>query len=374
MRLGINGWRMHGPLTGIGRYLANVLAHWTDELAEQAGFTALTLYTPVPLDRERTRVPAAVTIRVVGPDWPLLAWENLRLSLVADDDVIFCPSYSRPLVCRGRTVVTIFEATQQLHPQYYPWSARLIRTPLFGWSGRHATLVIAATEAAKQDLVEAYGIDEERIRVLSLAPAEIFAPHPETDATREVRMRYVGTEDDPYVLYVGKLTARRNVPMLVEAFAMVARRADRDLRLLVVGLDTGDVDVTGRATALGMGDRVRHIEHVPDEDLAVLYSAATAFVIPYSYESLSLTALEAQATGCPVITVDTPGLREQTGSHAYFIDEAEPEALRHAIETVVSDGDLRARLRAEGLEHAGQFSWKRCSTETLAVLAEAARL
>ncbi len=371
MRLGVNGWRLHGPLTGVGRYLSNVMRYW-DEEAVAGRFDRVTLYTPAPVDREAFRLPATIHERVLNPHWRMLVWENLRLGPTVSDGVLFCPSYSRPLVARGRTVVTTFEATQKLHPEFYPRRARVLYTPLYGWSAGHASLVVTATETAKRDIVRAYGVSEDRIRVVPLAPAELFRPLA-AGAARETASRYLGS-DAPYFLFVGKLTARRNVPMLMEAFAELKRHRSLPHKLLVVGLNTTGLDVDVLGARLGIESDFRYVDYVPDEDLNLLYNGAEAFVMPYSYEALSLTALEAQAAGTPVITVDAPGLREQTGGRALLVSKADVRELVAALTRLAKDPALRARLVAEGLEHAAGFTWERCSLETLAVLGEVARL
>jgi len=105
----------------------------------------------------------------------------------------------------------------------------------------------------------------------------------------------------------------------------------------------------------------------------MLYNSAQAFVLPSTYEAVSLTVLEAQATGTPVITVDTPGLREATGGAAFLIAKADVGRIVAALQRVAGDVALRRELAERGVAHARQFSWQRCSAETLALLAEVAR-
>ena len=372
MRLGVNGWRIHGRRTGVARVLLNVVKHWTPD-AVDGRFDEITFYTPRPIDRREIPLPEAVRERVLRPAWPMLVWENLRLGPVAADDVLFCPSYSRPLLARGKTVVAMFEATLRLHPQFYPLAARLVYARLYGWSVRHATLVITATEAAREDIARSYGVPLGRIRVVPLAPAEVFTPLPGDRRVAEARERYLGAST-PFFLFVGKLTARRNVPKLMEAFAELKRRTSVPHKLLVIGLNTTGLGLDELATALGIRGDFRHVEHVPDDDLNLLYNGAEAFVMPYSYEAVSLTALEAQATGTPVITVETPGLRETTGGAALLMSKAEVPELVEALGRLADDAPLRRELAERGLAHARRFSWERCSAETLAVLAEAGGL
>ena len=373
MRLGVDGWRLHGPLTGVGRYVSNILRHWApDVLAGR--FEEVTLYTPAPLDRSVVELPETIRERVVRPHWRKLAWENLRLVMAARDDVLFCPSYSAPLAKRCRTVVTIFEATQKLHPELYPRRTRLLYSPLYGWSARHATLVVTSSEAAGKDIVGAYGVDRERLRVVHLAASEAFHVLEGDPRVEEARRRYVGA-DRQFFLYVGKLTGRRNIPMLMRAFAEFKRRTSRPHALVLIGLNTTGVPVAKLAGELGIVADVRHYDHIDDNDLNLLYNASESFVLPYTYEAaFSLTALEAQVTGTPLITVDAPGLRESTGSAALLIPEAEVSKIAGAMTRLAGDAALRRELVERGLENAARFSWERASHETLDVLAEASRM
>ena len=372
MKLGINGWRIHGQRTGIGRYLFNVVRHWTAD-ATAGRFDEINFYTQQAVDRQDIPLPANIRERVLSPDWRMLLWENLRFGPSAADDVLFCPSYSRPIVARGKTVVAMFDATLHLHPTLYPPAVRMFNDRLYRWSVRHSALVITGTETARQDIVRSYGVPPERIRIVPLAPADVFKPLFGAPAVTEATVRYLGAPA-PYFLFVGKLTARRNVPRLMEAFAELKRRQPIPHKLLIVGLNTTGLNLAQLARQLGITNDFNHCAYVPDEDLTLLYNGALAFVMPYTYEAVSLTALEAQATGTPVITVDTPGLRETTNGIALWMPRAEVPDIVEALARLVNDGELRRRLSEEGLAYASQFTWQRCAAETLNVLEEAGRL
>jgi glycosyltransferase involved in cell wall biosynthesis len=380
MKLGINGWRIHGLRTGIGRYLFNVARHWNaDAVAKH--FDEINFYTQRPVDRRDISLPANIREQVLGPDWRLwrkmLLWENLRFGPTATDDVLFCPSYSRPLVARGKTVVAMFDATLHLHPELYRPAARLFNDRLYGWSVRNSALVITGTETARQDIARSYGVPAERIRIVPLAPADIFQPLGQPlggdPRVAEAAVRYLGAPA-PYFLFVGKLTARRNVPKLMEAFAALKRRHPLPHKLLVIGLNTTDLNLSRLAAQFDITDDFKHCAYVPDEDLTLLYNGALAFVMPYTYEAVSLTALEAQATGTPVITVDTPGLRETTNGIAFWMPRAEVPDITEALARIAGDARLRRHLSEAGLAHVSQFTWQRCAAETLNVLAEAAQM
>lgn len=372
MKLGVNGWRIHGRRTGIGRYLLNVLKYWTAD-AVDGRFDEINFYTPLPINRAEIPLPENIRVRVVGPNWRMVMWENLRLAPTTKDDVIFCPSYTIPALRRGKTVVTTHDATLHMYPELYPPSGRLFYDHIYGWSARHAALVITTTEAVKQDVARCYDVPPERIRVVPLAIDEIFRPMPGNPKIGEARLRYLGSPA-PFFLFVGKFTIRRNVPKLIQAFAELKRRAGLPHKLLMIGLNTTELNVPQMAAEMGVAEHVAHCEYISDEDLSLLYNAAEVFIMPSTFETLSLPVMEAQASGTPVISIDTVGLRETTGGAALLIKQAEETEIAAAMEKLATDAALRRELSESGLAQARRFSWERCSAETLAVLEEAARL
>lgn len=371
MRLGVNGWRIHGQRTGVGRYLLNVVKHWTPDVV--AGrCEEINFYTPSPVNRAEIPLPANIQNRVLSSKARMLVWENFRLALSADEDVLFCPSHTRPIITRGKVVVTTHDATQKLFPWLFPMSARFLHTPLYGWSARHATLVITDSEASRQDIARCWGVPLSRIRVVYLAPSELFKPLPGNPQVREARVRYLGA-DELFFLFVGKLSGRRNIPRLLESFAAFRRRTSSSHKLLLIGLNIHNMDLASLIQSLGLSNDLKHVSYVPEEDLNLLYNAADAFISPAEYETVSLPVMEAQAAGTPVICIDTAGMREYTGGTALLIPKLGVQEVSEAMLALANDASLRWKLSEQGLQHIRKFSWARCSAETLAVLEEAGR-
>lgn len=369
MRLGINGWRLCGPKTGVRRYLLNLLLHWTDPAS--AGFRDVTLYTPSAIDARGLAIPPAVRDVVLGPAWRMLVWENLRLGPSTRDDVLFCPSFSRPLVTSARTVVATHDMVYRVRPDLFPRS-NAFYSRLYEWSDRHATLIITDAEAVKDEIVHYCRVSPERVRVTYLAPAALFAPIvPSAADVAAVRRRWVG-EDVPYFLFVGKITGRRSLPMLIEGFAEFRRRAGSDHRLLLIGPGTDASALQALSGRLGLEDAVRHAGFVPDAELNAVYNAATALVSAGVYETSSLPVMEAQAAGLPVVCFRNPGMVEITGGAAAMYDKPDPAHLADAMLSITEDDARRDDLARRGLQSASRFSWERCARETLSVLREAA--
>ncbi|MBA2706931.1 MAG: glycosyltransferase family 4 protein [Gemmatimonadaceae bacterium] len=368
LTLGVSGWRLRGERTGIGRYLTSLIACWSAEVV--AGrFASIGLYTPTPLDDSDIHLPAPVDNRVVRSHLPMVPWENLRLGPRATDDVVLYPSFSRPFYTRGATVVTTHDATMRIIPEMFTRSDRLVYERLYGWSARAATIVLTTSQAAKADIVNEWDVNPEKIRVTPLAAAADF--HPVSLADAALTRRSVLGDDRPYFIFVGKISGRRNMPELLRAFAEF-KRAGYPHKFVVVGPARAVKTVQSLADELGVRDQVVTRSFVPDVELNRLYNGADALIMPSVYENGSLPVFEAQATGCPVIAVDTQGTREITGGAAMLIPHLEAGHLVGAMCSLADDDSLLRDLAARGLANSNLYSWRRCADETLAACVEAA--
>jgi glycosyltransferase involved in cell wall biosynthesis len=373
VKLAINGWRAQGKLTGVPRYLLHVVRRWSPERLAEHGFDAATFYTSHRTSRAELELPAGMDLRMLLSDRPMLVWENTRFARAAGEDVAFHPSFSIPFRRRGRTVVTTHEIIAVLHPELFPANQQHYNR-LYRWSAANATRVIADSGVARDDIVREWGIPTEKIRVVRLAPGENFGPRDGDPAVREVHVRYVGDET-PFFLSVGKLGGRRNVPLLLEAYAEYVRRADGATpnKLVLIGQDTQDIGVPDRARKLGIEEHLVHHSFISDEDLALLYNAAQVYVTPAVYEPVSLPVPEAQRSGAPILGFDNVGTRELTGDSALLVPRVDVRAMAEGMARIATDEALRSRLRAEGLEKVAPYTWDRSAEEHLEVLAQAAR-
>ncbi|MGH9967695.1 MAG: glycosyltransferase family 4 protein [Pyrinomonadaceae bacterium] len=304
----------------------------------------------------------------------MLVWENLRLGPVADDDVVFHPSFSRPFAARGKTVVSLHEASYFLYPELFPKSVPLFYNRLYAWSGRHATLVVVGSEDSKKDIARYCRIPLSRIRVAYMAPAEFFKPVKKDPQIEAVRERFIGSANTPFFLTVGKMSGRRDFPRLLDAFAEFKRRSSLPHKLLMVGLNIHNVDIAGLIEKLGIKDDVLSPGYITDEELNLIYNAAEAFISPSVYETICLPVMEAQAAGLPVICIDTPGMRETTADAALLISKLEVDELVEAMSRMAEDAALRRELVETGLVSSKRFSWQKCAADVLAILTEAAQM
>jgi glycosyltransferase involved in cell wall biosynthesis len=274
--------------------------------------------------------------------------------------------YFAPLFNRGRLVVLIHDNAYHGVPASFSRRERVRSRVLFTWSARRADRVVTDSEFSRADIERLYGLAPGKVAVAYAGVAERFRPPADPAGAAAALARY-GVRR-PYVLYVGRLNERKQLPVLIRAFARaVAPAPRRDLQLVIAGKsDFLKADLATISREVGAADRVRLIGFVPDDDLPPLYGAAELFVYPSLFEGFGLPVLEAMACGVPVIASPYASLPEVCGDAAMLVEPA-VEPLAEAIARVVSDPAVGARLRRQGLARAGDFSWEATARRTLDV-------
>ena len=227
-----------------------------------------------------------------------------------------------------------------------------------------ALRVIAISQATRRDLIEELGIAPDRIDVVHHG-----VDHQRFSAQAEPAERQRVDEElglsGPYLLYMGAGDARKNLPLLVRAYAR--SQVWRDVSLVLAGplSQKQRQRVLQAATESGVEARVKLLGFVPESLLAPLYRQCLAHVFPSSYEGFGLTLLEAMACGAPTLTTALSALGEVAGDAALTLAELSEQPFAEQLERLVSDEALRSELRQRGLLHAARFTWERCAAQTL---------
>jgi glycosyltransferase involved in cell wall biosynthesis len=266
-----------------------------------------------------------------------------------------------------RSVVTLHDLAFMLYPATHTEASRAYYAAS-GESVRRAERVIAVSQRTASDAVRLLGVDPARMRVVPEAAAPGFSPRGEAEF--EATATGLHLDKRPYALFVGTLEPRKNVPLLLEAFAQV--RNQLDVQLLVVG-GRGWLDepIFAAHARSGLGDAVRFLGNLDPDDLAALYSHAAAFVLPSLYEGFGLPVLEAMACGAPVICSNAGPLPEVAGDAALLLSPHDPDPWAQAILKVMTDARVASTLRQKGFERAATFSWTRAAVATRDVYREA---
>jgi glycosyltransferase involved in cell wall biosynthesis len=285
-------------------------------------------------------------------------------------DVLHSTFFNAPKEHHGALVVTIYDVSFLLQPQFHTEANRLHCLHGTLNAALYADRIIAVSQQTKKDLMDYFAIPEERIRVIHAAARSVYAPERDVEVIRGVLERFGIFRN--FILFVGSLEPRKNLKMLLQAYATyVTHHAGQELLVFAGGKGWLNDDLSQIATEIGIAERVKFLGYVQENDLRVLYSAAKLFVYPSLYEGFGLPPLEAMACGAPVITSNTSALPEVVGDAALLIDPHHSEALRQAMQTVLRDDGLRLKMRQQSLARAALFSWERTAEETLAVYQEA---
>jgi glycosyltransferase involved in cell wall biosynthesis len=340
----------------------------------------LALHTVVDLhlvsrhgDHERwTRHAPDSTVHDVAPVGrpQRLAWEQSfapRVAQRVNADVWHGPHYTMPLRLGMPAVVTVHDLTFFDHPEWHERSKVVFFRRMIRASARRAAAVICVSEYTASRLravapatgsvtVIPHGVDHERFR-------------PETDGDHErdaTLLREYGVVE-PFVVFVGTLEPRKNVPALVSAFARVAR-THPDLRLVLAGGDGwGAEAVRAEVARSRVATRVIRTGYVGDDVVDACYRQAEVVVYPSLEEGFGLPALEALACAAPLVTTAGSALEEVAGDAAITVPAGDATALTTALETVLDAPDVAARLRAAGPARAAQFTWERAVDAHVAV-------
>lgn len=365
MRIAFNGQRLAGQRFGVGRYIEYMLRHWDRMLAADE---ELSLFVRRPLDADLA-LGARIRPVLLESNMSGIPWENLRLRWPASRlDVLFCPAYTAPVGYRGKLVVathSVNEAQATAHSAMY----RQTYSRIYRHCARIADAVIVPAESTRAEVIEHYGVDADRIVIVPQGADDAFQPIEDEAILRATRERFFGS-NRPYVLFVGKGSTRRNVPMLVRAFAELRKSRNIPHGLVLFGPNTSDFPLAQLCQDLGIVDDVVQTDGKVDRhaDLIPIYGAADVFVHPSEFEGWSMTTVEALACGTAVVAADRGGLGEVARGHALMIADPSVDALVDAIGRVLADDALRADLRVRARARGRALRWEVGTRDTLDVV------
>lgn len=280
--------------------------------------------------------------------WPLLIrQEGVRL--------FHSPYVTMPLASPVKSVITVHDVILERHPEFVPpsWQGRLYRFAA-GMAIRRSSAILTVSSHSQLELDRVYPAARGKSTVLYSGVDATFQPDFSSGQSEQVRRRY--RLPDRFILALGTGRPHKNIETLLDAFA---RLPDRSLFLVAAGpFDTRFPDeLQRRAERLGVVDRLIRPGLVREGDLATLYALATVFVFPSIVEGFGLPVIEAMACGTPVITSSTSAMPEAAGDAGVLVEPTNVASMATAIQRVVGDEPLRARMREKGLAQAARFTW-----------------
>jgi len=301
---------------------------------------------------------------LLNPRWSRAAWTRVNAPqlewVTGRVDVVHGPNYLVPPTRSAAAVVSVHDLTFLLHPQWSTDDTRAFTRLVRRAVGRGAW-VHTDTNTVRDEVIEHFGADPERVRTVPLAAAALPAgdlPGADADSGRGL------AGGDRFILAVGTIEPRKNLPRLVAAFDRIADD-DPDIRLVIAGPDGWGTDaLEGALVAARHSNRVVRTGWVDPTQRASLMRAATVLAYPSLYEGFGMPPLEAMSVGTPVVAGRVGALEETCGPAAVFADPSDTDDLARVLTEVLGNDDARATLGALGQAWAAGFTWDR-TTEGL---------
>jgi len=272
-------------------------------------------------------------------------------------ELYHCPHYAAPGYYIGAMVLTIHDLIHLRFPKDHGYRHRMFYRWVVGPAARRAGAVFTVSQHSKKDIVELLQVDPDKVVVTPNGVGPAFRP------LDEAERRSAPTElglPERYILGVGNAKPHKNLAALVQAHRLLKAQDPEAPALVLVGLDKP------RQAGIRREDEVVLKAHLDDAGLAKAYGAAAAVCIPSLYEGFGLPALEALASGAPLVAADRASLPEVVGQ-AGLLAEPEPEPLAQALAKLLNDQALCSKLRSAGPAQAARFTWARTARKTMEV-------
>lgn len=384
-KIAVDGRPLEKPRTGVGRYLASLLRHFSDATILQDVFgksrpTFFCYFKSAVPDLASLQNPVFVKKRLrpllgVPSNAVFTHWLLPRALRQDHCDLFFAPSYIAPLWGVRRLVLTLHDISYEAHPEWIGLSDRLFLRFVSRRAAKRASRILVPSEFSRSEIVRRYRASTGRVSVTALA-ADPALSDAIVSPAEERRMLEVLCPSSRFILFVGHLINRRYPLEIIGAFAAAAK-AFPDLSLVLIGPDRTHPPLGIRREIERVNARlgrraIAQTTGVNDRTLAVLYRRAACLVWPSAYEGFGLPPLEALTMGTPVITTNGSSLPEVVDRAAIRLPlPLTVPALADALGQVLSSAQLRNFLKAKAQAHVKNFSWEQTARRTLATMREA---
>lgn len=315
-----------------------------------------------------SQAPAWTTVRPGRILWERLALPDLARRWGAD--ILHAPGYVLPTRWRGPAVLTVYDVLALSHPQWCKWSNVVHYKRALPPSVRRADIVAVPSQAVRDEVLTCLDAPPEKVRVVPLGVSADMTPTSD-EAVAAVRAMYDLPEH--YVLWVGNIEPKKNLPGIVRAFELAAPEIPHEL--VIAGQAAWKSGASLRAIERSSAAaRIRRLGYVPASVLPALYSGADLLIHWSLYEGAGLTPLEAMACGTPAIVSDGGALPEIAGQAATVVPLGGPNDLAAAIVSVLTDSQRHAQLAHQSMAWARRFTWLKHSQRMIGLYEEAAGL
>jgi len=374
MRIGIDATALPPQPVGAGNYIIQLIR----SLANVESEFEFVVFAQ-PDGRQQINTPESRSIHWVktpslNPGVRLF-WEQTlfpRLIRQSRIDLLHSLHYTRPYLLPCPSVVTFHDMTFFLYPHLHTRVKRIFFPLAIRLSARTAQALIADSESTRQDALRILQIPPEKIVAVQLGVDPNFRVIEDSLALEQVRREY--KLPDRFILYVGLVEPRKNVPLLIRAYKNLVDQGIANPLVIVGRFGWMYSEVFDQIERLGLREKVHFTGYVPAYHLPCLYNLACLFVYPTRYEGFGFPALEAMACGVPLITTAASSLPEIVGNAGILVLPDDEDALTQAMGSVLRNPDLQAELARKGPIQPAGFTWERTALQTLQVYRQVLRM
>ena len=372
MRVAIDGKRYYLNSSGLGRYsrsLINQLISIGDEENLE-----IILYRPKGKVKFEPKSQSHLTEITADYFFPghigNAIWRFTKLpSLINNSgyDLFHGPSHVLPGKLKCPSLVTMLDLIFMRYPQYFKaWDRNYYRIS-FEKSAQLADHIISISEATKADLINYFGIKEEKISVIYPGFDAVFSKL-QQQKLDEIKIKFKLPRD--YILYVGNIEPRKNILKLAQAFNSLQESSyiDKDVHLLIVGqMGWYYKEIIDGIDSLSSRDKIKLVGPIYGEDLAGFYQLASVMAYPSMFEGFGYPVLEAMRLGTPVLTSNISSMPEAGGNAAHYVNPESLDEIKDGLCKLLNDKTYREKLAVKGTRHAAGFNTMRMTQETLEV-------
>lgn len=363
MKIGILSWILDRQRTGIDNYLYNIILEMIkDDKSKYIYLFHFKKSNDTIYNKTNEVIVPTLPLKFNFPIGFKKAIKNNKI------DVFHFPSHwpnqISPFFLNTdfKTVITIHDLIPLLFSENLPFIYRFW-APTLKIIKNRADYIIVDSENTKNDCIKHLKIPEEKIKVIYLAVNDNFRYFDNKMKIKaEIENEY--KLDGPFILYVGNVELRKNIPILIKSFFQLKKRGFKHKLVLIGNFKHGFEKIKELVNVLGLYNEVIFMGYVPESDLVKFYNAAELFVFPSIYEGFGLPPLEAMACGCPVITSNTSSLPEVIDDAGILIEPYEYGTLADQMQEVLINDSLREDLSKKSLKRSKMFTWKKTAYET----------
>lgn len=303
--------------------------------------------------------------KLTGSAWAFLKYPPIEHWIGQDHDLVHALEMVYPVRTKKPLVVTIHDIGPLSHPDLFtsvrPWLMRMGLKQAID----EAAAIICVSQSTADIFQDHFQVDlGERIKVIHEGVNPLYLGEPDFSCLYE--LTDLPSEDTPFLLTMGAISPRKNLPLVIEALEQLADEIPH--HLVHVGIPHWDSDeFFSKLKSSSFASRIHLLGYLSDEQVHALYNRATAYIFPSLFEGFGLPLLEAMAGNCPIVTSNVSSMPEVAGDAAILIDPTNLNQMIDAIRTVCTEETVRSQLIENGQQRIRQFSWEKCARETLDV-------